>query len=181
MTTGLSAVLGNDPVILSGTAFLVYFTKIAEVSPTAWIFSEFVTCNTASMLLFVGMSPCPFPFIACGSWGDLVFLSRVIVCVTESRKSNERGPVRGLRSKLPRLQRIHCLPLHRLFRNRVLGPVPPIPQTSYPAHRHRHDSRSTNRPPRSPWRYPRQHMVTRDFDINHWHGVCWYPLHYVVS
>ena len=60
MTTALSAVLGNDPVILSGTAFLVYFTKIAEVSHVAWIFSEFVTCNTASMLLFVGMDPCCF-------------------------------------------------------------------------------------------------------------------------
>jgi Na+/H+ antiporter NhaD/arsenite permease-like protein len=55
MTTGLSAVLGNDPVILSGTAFLVYFTKAAEVSPVAWLFSEFASCNTASMLLFVGL------------------------------------------------------------------------------------------------------------------------------
>jgi hypothetical protein len=57
MTTGLSAVLGNDPVILSGTAFLIYFTKVAEVSPIAWLFSEFVSCNTASMLLFVGNTP----------------------------------------------------------------------------------------------------------------------------
>ena len=56
MTTGLSAILGNDPVILSGTAFLVYFIKVAEVSPTAWLFSEFASCNTASMLLFVGIS-----------------------------------------------------------------------------------------------------------------------------
>ena len=55
MTTSLSAVLGNDPVILSGTAFLVYFTKVAEVSPVAWLFSEFASCNTASMLLFVGL------------------------------------------------------------------------------------------------------------------------------
>jgi hypothetical protein len=54
LTTSLSAFLGNDPVILSGTAFLVYFTKIAEVSPVAWLFSEFASCNTASMLLFVG-------------------------------------------------------------------------------------------------------------------------------
>jgi Na+/H+ antiporter NhaD/arsenite permease-like protein len=57
MTTGLSAVLGNDPVILSGTAFLIYFTKVAEVSPIAWLFSEFASCNTASMLLFVGTIP----------------------------------------------------------------------------------------------------------------------------
>jgi Na+/H+ antiporter NhaD/arsenite permease-like protein len=57
MTTGLSAVLGNDPVILSATAFLIYFTKIAEVSPMAWLFSEFASCNTASMVLFVGTRP----------------------------------------------------------------------------------------------------------------------------
>jgi Na+/H+ antiporter NhaD/arsenite permease-like protein len=56
MTTGLSAIMGNDPVILSGTAFLIYFTKVAEVSPVAWMFSEFASCNTASMLLFVGIS-----------------------------------------------------------------------------------------------------------------------------
>lgn len=57
LTTSLGAVLGNDPVILSGTAFLVYFTKVAEVSPVAWLFSEFASCNTASMLLFVGNNP----------------------------------------------------------------------------------------------------------------------------
>jgi Na+/H+ antiporter NhaD/arsenite permease-like protein len=57
MTTGLSSILGNDPVILSGTAFLVYFTKVAEVKPVAWLFSEFASCNTASMLLFVGDTP----------------------------------------------------------------------------------------------------------------------------
>jgi Na+/H+ antiporter NhaD/arsenite permease-like protein len=32
MLTGLSVLLGNDPVILSGTAFLVYYTKVNEVS-----------------------------------------------------------------------------------------------------------------------------------------------------
>src|ERR1700710_795587 len=31
MLTALSVFLGNDPVILSGTAFLVYYTKINEV------------------------------------------------------------------------------------------------------------------------------------------------------
>ena len=56
MTTVLGVIIGNDPVILSGTAFLIYFTKVAEVSPVAWMFSEFASCNTASMLLFVGTS-----------------------------------------------------------------------------------------------------------------------------
>ena len=55
MTTALSAFLGNDPVILSGTAFLAYFTENAKITPVAWVFSEFVTCNTASMILFVGI------------------------------------------------------------------------------------------------------------------------------
>lgn len=32
MLTVLSVFLGNDPVILSGTAFLVYYTKVNEVS-----------------------------------------------------------------------------------------------------------------------------------------------------
>ena len=32
MLTALSIFLGNDPVILSGTAFLVYYTKVNEVS-----------------------------------------------------------------------------------------------------------------------------------------------------
>jgi Na+/H+ antiporter NhaD/arsenite permease-like protein len=31
MLTALSVLIGNDPVILSGTAFLVYYTKVTEV------------------------------------------------------------------------------------------------------------------------------------------------------
>ncbi|EJD41237.1 hypothetical protein AURDEDRAFT_138691 [Auricularia subglabra TFB-10046 SS5] len=54
MLTAFSVVVGNDPVILSGTAFLVYYTKVAEVSHISWLFSEFAAANTASMVLFVG-------------------------------------------------------------------------------------------------------------------------------
>ncbi|KAF8908208.1 hypothetical protein CPB84DRAFT_1674314 [Gymnopilus junonius] len=54
MLTALSVVLGNDPVILSGTAFLVYYTKVNELNPVAWLMSEFAAANTASMVLFVG-------------------------------------------------------------------------------------------------------------------------------
>ncbi|XP_055337128.1 uncharacterized protein LOC129587414 [Paramacrobiotus metropolitanus] len=53
-STLLSIILGNDPVILSGTAFLVYYTKIAELDPSAWLFAEFASCNIGSMVLFVG-------------------------------------------------------------------------------------------------------------------------------
>ena len=54
MLTVLSVVLGNDPIILSGTAFLVYYTKVNELEPIAWLMSEFAAANTASMVLFVG-------------------------------------------------------------------------------------------------------------------------------
>ncbi|KAL0959091.1 hypothetical protein HGRIS_014389 [Hohenbuehelia grisea] len=54
LLTGISVVLGNDPIILSGTAFLVYYTKVAELNPTSWLMAEFAAANTASMVLFVG-------------------------------------------------------------------------------------------------------------------------------
>lgn len=54
MLTLVSILLGNDPVILSGTAFLVYYTKVAKLNETAWVMAEFAAANTASMVLFVG-------------------------------------------------------------------------------------------------------------------------------
>ncbi|PFH48072.1 hypothetical protein AMATHDRAFT_6158 [Amanita thiersii Skay4041] len=54
MVTLLSAVLGNDPVILSGTIFLLYYTDIAKLDELPWLMSEFAAANTASMVLFVG-------------------------------------------------------------------------------------------------------------------------------
>ncbi|KAG5639755.1 hypothetical protein H0H81_000035 [Sphagnurus paluster] len=54
MLTILSVVLGNDPVILSGTAFLVYYTGATGLKPIAWLMAEFAAANTSSMVLFVG-------------------------------------------------------------------------------------------------------------------------------
>ncbi|THU97657.1 hypothetical protein K435DRAFT_838531 [Dendrothele bispora CBS 962.96] len=54
MLTVLSVVLGNDPVILSGTVFLVYYTSATRLEPMPWIISEFAAANTASMVLFLG-------------------------------------------------------------------------------------------------------------------------------
>ncbi|KAF8653641.1 hypothetical protein AX16_003793 [Volvariella volvacea WC 439] len=54
MLTFLSVILGNDPVILSGTVFLVYYTAATSLPPTPWIMAEFAAANTASMVLFVG-------------------------------------------------------------------------------------------------------------------------------
>jgi len=45
-------IVGNDPVILSGTAFLAYFTRVTGITPpTAWIFAQFAAANMASSVL----------------------------------------------------------------------------------------------------------------------------------
>jgi len=54
LLTLISMVVGNDPIILSGTAFLVYYTAATKLEPVAWLISEFAAANTASMVLFVG-------------------------------------------------------------------------------------------------------------------------------
>jgi Citrate transporter len=55
MLTLLSVLVGNDPVILSGTAFLVYYTQVVEeLQPLPWLITEFAAANTASLVLFVG-------------------------------------------------------------------------------------------------------------------------------
>ncbi|KAF8443656.1 hypothetical protein L210DRAFT_3531931, partial [Boletus edulis BED1] len=54
MLTLLSILLGNDPIIFSGTTFLVYYTSAAELDPWAWVMAEFAAANTASMVLFAG-------------------------------------------------------------------------------------------------------------------------------
>ncbi|KAI0262221.1 hypothetical protein BC834DRAFT_940015 [Gloeopeniophorella convolvens] len=47
-----AAVVGNDPVVLSGTTFLAYLTRMAGiVPPTAWIFAQFTAANIASAVL----------------------------------------------------------------------------------------------------------------------------------
>lgn len=45
--------IGNDPIILSGTAFLAYMTRVSSniVHPRAWIYSQFAVANIASAIL----------------------------------------------------------------------------------------------------------------------------------
>ncbi|KAH9949284.1 hypothetical protein B0H21DRAFT_786976 [Amylocystis lapponica] len=46
-------IVGNDPVILSGTAFLAYLTRISGITnPTAWIFSQFAAANMVLLLRY---------------------------------------------------------------------------------------------------------------------------------
>ncbi|KAJ5377658.1 uncharacterized protein N7496_005067 [Penicillium cataractarum] len=50
---GLGSFIGNDPIILSGTAFLAYMTRVSSniVHPRAWIHSQFAVANIASAIL----------------------------------------------------------------------------------------------------------------------------------
>ncbi|ORY12983.1 hypothetical protein BCR34DRAFT_562956 [Clohesyomyces aquaticus] len=50
---GLTAFIGNDPIILSGTAFLAYMTRVSSniVHPRAWIHTQFAVANIASAIL----------------------------------------------------------------------------------------------------------------------------------
>ena len=50
---GLGSFIGNDPIILSGTAFLAYMTRVSAniIHPRAWIHSQFAVANIASAIL----------------------------------------------------------------------------------------------------------------------------------
>lgn len=52
MSLGMSVILGNNPIILSGTVFLVYSTKVAEVEPLAFSIAEFASGHIGSMVFF---------------------------------------------------------------------------------------------------------------------------------
>ncbi|KAM0286713.1 hypothetical protein ACHAQH_000733 [Verticillium albo-atrum] len=48
----LTTFIGNDPVILSGTAFLAYMTRVSKGMPhRAWILTQFAAANIGSAIL----------------------------------------------------------------------------------------------------------------------------------
>lgn len=51
------AVIGNDPIVLSGTPFLAYLTRVSGITPpTAWVFSQFLAANVSSAILVSSVS-----------------------------------------------------------------------------------------------------------------------------
>ncbi|KAI8380558.1 hypothetical protein EDC96DRAFT_4358 [Choanephora cucurbitarum] len=54
LTSLMSGLTSNDVVILTGTVFLSYYTRVSEICPTAFMMSEFTTANIASMALYIG-------------------------------------------------------------------------------------------------------------------------------
>ena len=69
---GLGSFIGNDPIILSGTAFLAYMTRVSSniVHPRAWIFSQFAVANIASAIL---VSSNPTNLVLAGAF-DIKFI-----------------------------------------------------------------------------------------------------------
>lgn len=61
-----ACIVGNDPLILSGTPFLAYLSHNTGLDPTAWIFAEFMAANTASAVL---VSSNPTNILITGSFG----------------------------------------------------------------------------------------------------------------
>jgi Na+/H+ antiporter NhaD/arsenite permease-like protein len=64
----LGSFIGNDPIILSGTAFLAYMTRVSSniVHPRAWIHTQFAVANIASTIL---VSSNPTNLVLAGAFG----------------------------------------------------------------------------------------------------------------
>lgn len=53
-------IIGNDPIVLSGTPFLAYLTRVSGITPpTAWIFAQFLAANVSSAILVSSVSSKP--------------------------------------------------------------------------------------------------------------------------
>lgn len=64
----LGSFIGNDPIILSGTAFLAYMTRVSSniAHPRAWIYTQFAIANIASAIL---VSSNPTNLVLAGAFG----------------------------------------------------------------------------------------------------------------
>jgi Na+/H+ antiporter NhaD/arsenite permease-like protein len=64
----LGSCIGNDPIILSGTAFLAYMTRVSSniIHPRAWIHTQFAVANIASAIL---VSSNPTNLVLAGAFG----------------------------------------------------------------------------------------------------------------
>ncbi|KAI1379040.1 hypothetical protein F4677DRAFT_465293 [Hypoxylon crocopeplum] len=69
---GLGTCIGNDPIILSGTAFLAYMTRVSSniIHPRAWIFAQFAVANISSAIL---VSSNPTNLVLAGAF-DIKFI-----------------------------------------------------------------------------------------------------------
>ncbi|PQE32248.1 Arsenical pump membrane protein [Rutstroemia sp. NJR-2017a WRK4] len=78
----LGSFIGNDPIILSGTAFLAYMTRVSSniIHPRAWIHTQFAIANISSAIL---VSSNPTNLVLAGAFGIkfIVYTANMIVPV----------------------------------------------------------------------------------------------------
>ncbi|KAF2485924.1 hypothetical protein BDY17DRAFT_307524 [Neohortaea acidophila] len=78
----LASFIGNDPIILSGTPFLAYMTRVSANirDPEAWIFTQFSVANVASAIL---VSSNPTNLVLSGAFNIkfIVYTANMIVPV----------------------------------------------------------------------------------------------------
>ncbi|KXJ91903.1 hypothetical protein Micbo1qcDRAFT_161941 [Microdochium bolleyi] len=78
----LGSFIGNDPIILSGTAFLSYMTRVSRniVHPRAWIFTQFAAANISSAIL---VSSNPTNLVLAGAFNIkfIIYTANMIVPV----------------------------------------------------------------------------------------------------
>lgn len=79
---GLGTFVGNDPIILSGTAFLAYMTRVSSniIHPRAWIYTQFAVANIASATL-VSSNPTNLVLAGAFSIKFIVYTANMIVPV----------------------------------------------------------------------------------------------------
>ncbi|ORY32076.1 hypothetical protein BCR39DRAFT_58188 [Naematelia encephala] len=95
--TGL--IVGNDPLVLSGTPFLAYFTSHASISPpTAYLFTHFQVANLVSALLvssnptnLVLTSAFGLSFLRYSAWTALPTVAAIVVLYPILRYGLFRG------------------------------------------------------------------------------------------
>ena len=79
---GLTCFIGNDPIVLSGTAFLAYMTRVSNniKHPRAWIFTQFTVANIGSAVL---VSSNPTNLVLAGAFHIkfIVYTANIIVPV----------------------------------------------------------------------------------------------------
>lgn len=121
-------VVGNDPIVLSGTGFLVYvsavpmlytqvfydpscpqFTRVTGVSPAPWIIAQFAAAN-------IGSCPTKLALSAVFMLNNCVSLS---FGRTRLLKSNQSRPLLGLRNSLSELHGLGHSTLDRSHRRRL--------------------------------------------------------------
>lgn len=78
----LGTFIGNDPIILSGTAFLAYMTRVSKniEHPRAWIHTQFAVANIASAIL---VSSNPTNLVLAGAFNIkfIVYTANMVVPV----------------------------------------------------------------------------------------------------